>query len=40
MSEHPVQTGSTVQSLKKFFCVCLGGGGGGGGGLNPPLHMQ
>ena len=40
MSEHPMQTGATEQSLvlKNFcvscVCVCVGGGGGGGGG--PP----
>ena len=49
VSEHPMQAGSTVQSLKNIFCVCpvcvcacvCGGGGGGGGGeapLAPPLY--
>ena len=38
VSEHPMQAGSTVQSLKNFFVcpvcvhVCVVGGGGGGGG--------
>ena len=46
VSEHPMQAGSTVQSLKNFcvcvpcvcvcVCVCVWGGGGGGGGGGPP----
>ena len=45
VSEHPMQAGSTVQSLKNFcvcvpgVCVCVWGGGGGGGEAPlPPLY--
>ena len=38
MSEHPMQAGSRVHSLKIFFVrVLWGGGGGGGGGLGGHL---
>ena len=41
VSEHPMQAGSTVQSLNNFLCVpcacvCVGGGGGGVGARPPP----
>ena len=42
VSEHPMQAGSTVQSLKNFLlcvlCVCVVGGGGGGG-RGPPAPL-
>ena len=38
VSEHPMQAGSTVQSVNKFFVCPAGGGGGGRPPWPPPLY--